>query len=130
MVRHDSIRVVVRGLEDVVSRKVKQITLHVQANLIEATPRDTSWAANNWIISIGAGSAEPAGSPERVGEARAAAQSGVARLVGYRLGQPNPHITNNVPYILFLNNGSSMQAPARFVEAAILRGIREVAVLP
>jgi hypothetical protein len=46
----------------------------------------------------------------------------------YKLKKPGEqiHITNNAPYIRQLNDGSSKQAPAGFVERAILIG-RKVA---
>lgn len=58
----------------------------------------------------------------------AAAQAlGVAQVATYRLGQGSVFISNNVPYIVYLNQGSSSQAPPGFVETAVEVAIQNVA---
>jgi hypothetical protein len=106
---------------------VKKIVLDATANLTEDTPRDLGWARNNWIPEIGPGPDAPAGSREESGisAAQAAQQQGIAAIaVTYRLGLGIITITNNVPYIVYLNEGSSQQAPAGFVQAAIFRAVQ------
>lgn len=121
------VRVVVKSLEGFTERLVQRLALNVTALLIKDTPVDTGWARANWVPSIGTPRSRTAGS-------RAAAEDGridlgpqssgqLAVAGGYRLG-PAIFISNNVPYINELNSGSSRQAPAAFVQSAILRAIR------
>ncbi len=134
MVAQNNIRVVLRGLKGFTERLVRVIVLDATANLIEDTPVDTGWARANWIPSIGAPPTSPAGEtgsgePD-VGAAGAAQQQGVAQIaVGYTLEQGNVSITNNVPYIRRLNEGSSSQAPAMFVQSAIARALNNANAL-
>ena len=59
-----------------------------------------------------------------MGAARSAQGAGISRIAtGYSLRQGNVNITNNVPYIRRLNEGSSSQAPAAFVQSAIARAL-------
>lgn len=121
-------RFVVRSLEGFTTRRVKKIVLDGTSNLIEDTPRDLGWARNNWIPEIGPGPGDPVGSRDDagVGAASAAQQQGIAAIaVTYKLGMGIITITNNVPYIVYLNEGSSQQAPAGFVQAAIFRAVRD-----
>lgn len=139
MVVQTNIRVVFRELRGFTERVVQRIVLDATANLIEDTPVDTGWARANWIPSIGSPPTRPAGArlgrdargrftsigdPD-VGAARAAQQVGIATIAtGYTLEQGNVSITNNVPYIRFLNEGSSSQAPPMFVQMAIARALQ------
>jgi hypothetical protein len=121
---------IIEDLTRFTEKKVSAIGLGVVANLREDTPRDTSWARSNWIGSKGSPAAplkEPSGRPDAgdVALARAASAAGDAALASYRLEQGSLFATNNVPYIIPLNNGSSKQAGAGFVERAVERAIRE-----
>ncbi len=123
-----NIQVVIRAFEGFSERVVKSIILDSTANLIEDTPVDLGWARANWIPSIGPPPSGPVGEADvgdpDVGAARSAQQDGISRIaVGYRLSQGNVSITNNVPYIRRLNEGSSAQAPAAFVQSAIARAL-------
>lgn len=93
---------------------------------MEATPKATSWAANNWNPNIGFPETEPVASPDNptggVGEIAAKLATIASR---YEFDQGNVHVTNNVPYIQPLNNGSSKKAPAGFVEMSVMRAIRQ-----
>lgn len=120
------LRVVVAGLERYAEGRIKRLTLDVTAELVETTPRDTGWAANNWIPRIGEPLDEPAGSRDSVSQASSARQTGeVSVAAEWNLRRGPIFVSNNVPYIQKLNEGHSPQAPAGFVEAAILRGIRK-----
>lgn len=91
---------------------VKATVLEIDANLREATPVDTGHARANWVPSIGTPATE-------VVSGEAANASGVAALLGYKLENGPAWESNNVPYIQVLNDGSSTQAPALFIEAAV-----------
>lgn len=122
-----NIRVVLDAFNGFTTRLVQRIVLDVTANLIEDTPVDTGWARANWVPSIGDPFTGTAGSAQ---EARAGVidrspqEQGIAQVaLGYTLSQGNITISNNVPYIRRLNEGSSSQAPAAFVQSAIARAI-------
>ena len=120
-----SVRVVVKSLEGFTEKLITRLALNLTAGLIKDTPVDTGWARANWIPAIGSPRSTTAGS-------RAAAESGrldnspqaqgQVEVLGYKLG-PAIHISNNVPYIKRLNAGSSKQAPAAFIQSAILRAV-------
>ena len=125
MARDSQVRLVVRSLGQFTTRKIKKIVLDVTANLVEDTPRDTGWARNNWIPEIGPGPDNPVGEPGDSNAAKAVQQKGIASVaLGYKLGMGIITITDNVPYIVRLNEGSSQQAPAGFVQAAIFRAVQ------
>lgn len=128
------LRLVVQALEGFVERIVRKIALDVTANLVRApgeggTPVDTGWARANWVPNIG--SPAPAGNQpttragrtSAIGSAQGAQAAGEGAVAGYRVQQGNVHITNNVPYIVRLNEGHSQQAPAGFVQAAIAKAV-------
>lgn len=121
---------VINLLEADAERRIKKLVLDVAANLVEMTPVDTGWARANWVPSIGqsyiGGGDEFKTREERaanVGRARSAADAGTAAVLGYRLQMGAIYVTNNVPYIEDLNEGSSPQAPAGFVQIAIDKAV-------
>ena len=122
---------IIAEIESVVHRLRNDLAVEVTANLMEppdegGTPVKTGWARANWIPSVG----EP--QPDAVGEAGDAAsagasqQAGIAAVASNAGDEPN-FVTNNVPYIQQLNDGSSRQAPSGFVEAAIDRAVQAIA---
>ena len=114
-----------RELEDQLSDVAKGLTLSVTANLVETTPVDTGFARANWVPNIGQPAAGPVGSPSRVDSS--AQTSGLTTVAStYDITQGPVYVTNNVRYIERLNDGSSQQAPAGFVQLAIARAIAEV----
>jgi len=133
------IRLIVSSLNGFVERIIKKLTLDIVANLVTApgdggTPVDTGWARANWIPQIGSPRTDVAGTRQQAeaGLLPSDQASGVAAVAtGYRLGRGAVHISNNVPYILRLDQGHSKQAPKGFVRRAIrkavtrdLRGVR------
>ncbi|MBT9158788.1 MAG: hypothetical protein DDT26_00035 [Dehalococcoidia bacterium] len=103
---------------------VRKVILAIDRAVVLATPVDTGRARANWQPSIG----QPAEGtlPEPASPSAGRDQSDVrAVIAGYRPGL-TVHITNNLPYIERLNNGSSSQAPADFVSFAILAVVRAV----
>jgi hypothetical protein len=129
------IKAIVRDLERVSERVIAKITLDVVANLTDTgkpwgTPVDVGWARANWVPSIGSPVSKNLRDVPSTSANAAAAQaeqrSAVARIAtGYRLDQGKVFISNNVPYILRLNDGSSNQAPAGFVQNAIRKAVTE-----
>lgn len=116
---------VVNALDEFIVQIINKIALDIVANLTAApgqggTPVDTGWARANWIPRIGAPFSGVAGSRENVSAGDQGA--GVASIIANRTNT-NVFISNNVPYILRLNEGSSQQAPRGFVQAAIKKAI-------
>lgn len=130
MAKDPQIDFIIEDLDRFTEKRVVGIGLGVVANLREDTPRDTSWARSNWIGSKGSPAPplpEPRGKPSAgdVAAARAAQAAGELAMASYKLEQGSLFATNNVPYIIPLNNGSSKQAGAGFVERAVERAVRE-----
>ncbi len=110
---------------------ITTITLEITATLIEVTPVKTGWARVNWVPRIGTPFAGTAGSQAAADQGRinqGPQRAGIARMTNYRLKQGNIFIVNNVPYIGRLNDGSSSQAPAAFVQTAIFTGLQAALV--
>ena len=127
------IRLVIGDLKDFTEKKVKRLTLEVTSQLIERTPVDTGWARANWVPNIGSPIETDLSFIQSeedrlasVGSARSDQQAGIASVFTYRLDQGPVFVSNNVPYIQVLNSGSSDQAPAAFVEAAIQTAVNIV----
>lgn len=129
------IRRIIGRLDDVTASIVSSLAVNITAELIERTPVDTGWARANWVPAIGAPSlagagdlsrqARQAGAPSAGG--RQSAAVGVVATSYRDIRQGPVFISNNVPYIPRLNDGSSSQAPAGFVQDAIVAGIRSLA---
>ena len=110
------------------SDTAKKIAETVVSDLAFKTPVDTSEALSNWVVTLDKpnvgtidphypgefGSTQVASAQQTINEARNI-------LKQKKPGQPI-YITNNVPYIRRLNDGHSGQAPAGFVERAVLIG--------
>ena len=108
---------IISDLEKTTSDAVKKLTLDVTANLIETTPVDTGHARANWVPSIG----EPSRGEQSSAAAQVSGQAAVATAT--QIDQP-VYVSNNVPYIQKLNEGSSTQAPAGFIQRAVQRAIK------
>lgn len=122
------IKAVIQALEETAEKAVIRLGLNITANLIEDTPVDTGWARANWVPAIGASRSSPASSnpSSAMVQTQAALQAAdQAGLLSYKLSRGTVFISNNVPYINRLNDGSSTQAPTGFVQAAIRRGVQQ-----
>ena len=124
-------------LNKFVEQAVRKLVLRTWQALTTATPVKTGFARAGWIPTSGA----PEPGPEESGASRAKGitkkeRESLARLQatalfskssqlvqtiakGYTLKQGPVFIVNNVRYVVFLNEGSSAQAPAMFVESSI-----------
>jgi hypothetical protein len=83
-------------------------------------------ARGNWFVSIGAPVATVTDATDAAGRATLARGEAV-------INEAPPlqaiHIVNNLPYIVPLNQGHSKQAPAGFVEMAVMKGIQHLQAL-
>ncbi len=91
------------------------------AELVEATPIDTSWARTNWIPSLGRPVVQVVGTPGAPSTAAQAA--GLAEVLAFKLENGSIFVSNHVPYIARLDAGHSQQAPAGFVRLALARAV-------
>lgn len=104
----------------------------IQTDLVEVTPVDTSEALSNWVLTV----EEPfalhldpyhegfKGSTQQA-SIREALTQGEQQLALKKPGDPI-YIQNNAPHIKYLNEGSSEQAPAGFVERSVSSGRKAV----
>lgn len=111
---------------------VKKVALVVDQRVVEATPVDTGKARSNWIASLNApvtSTREPyspgAGGSTAAANAAAAIQQASTVISTAKPGD-EVWLSNSVPYIGDLNNGSSTQAPENFVQTAAMSGLEEL----
>ena len=117
-----------KNLDKVGSEAAKTVANTIVRELVYRTPVDESTALSNWVVTIGRSTSGqiPAHIVGKQGSTRFQSaeitiQNAAAALLGKKSGQ-NIYISNKLDYISELNDGSSLQAPAGFVEAAILVG--------
>lgn len=128
----DQVRIIVGELEQFTERLITRLTAEITANLIETTPVATGWARANWVPSFNSPVYDRRQLTDTERQSalttqQARQQSGLAQVVaGYDLNRGTIFISNGVPYIVRLNEGSSSQAPAGFVQAAVRRAIATV----
>ena len=120
---------IIKSLEKLTEKVVTKITLDVTANLISSTPVDTNWARANWVPTIGKpfeadlSSIKP--SAQSAASARSKQRSAMGVVLGYKLPMGSVFVSNNVPYIGKLNDGSSKQEPAGFVQRAVRKAVTQ-----
>ena len=101
---------------------IRKIVLDVFVRIIVKTPVDTGRARGNWQTSLGFPITQQIS--RRVhGKGDAVAPAGeAASVVGKFLASGKDgdvYLSNNVPYIMFLEYGSSIQAPAGMVRITL-----------
>lgn len=110
---------------------VRTTALVIDQALVTSMPVDTGTARSNVIVTTGRRSREvrqPYAPGKRLGRgeganAAAAMQQG-SQAIASRPRGASIHIVDNVHYVADLDRGSSPQAPAGFIDQAILIGIR------
>lgn len=117
-----------KDLPEKVNRLAVKVTTTIVNDLAHVTPVDTSQAISNWQVGIGEA---PGGNisphfPGRHGStygpsSQQTIEEALAILKGKRPGQVI-YLSNGLLYITRLNEGSSAQAPAGFVERGVLLG--------
>ncbi len=102
----------------------------IDSRIVFSNPVDTGRSRSNWIITLNNPTSElitgedqgESGSP--IG-AELALSQGQNTLKSRKPGD-TIYLQNNTSYIEKLNNGSSAQAPANFVQKGIIEGIRSL----
>lgn len=131
---------IVVPVETLAKQKAAEAALSILADVINVTPADTGKAISNWQLTLDAPAAsilppyvpspkgrvhkgvwEHAADPAttKILNAHPALELGLQTLNSKRPGQPI-FITNNTEYIQELNSGSSKQAPAGYIDRAII----------
>lgn len=120
-----------RELAKANSERAVSFAQQIVIELANDTPVDTSEALSNWQVQIGAPVATdiPPWMPGIQGSTfvysrNATIAAAKRNLAGKKPGQ-SIFISNLAAHIIELNQGSSRQAPAGFIEAAILRARRK-----
>ena len=109
----------------------RETALVIDQAVVVGTPVNTGRARSGWILSLGAASEKtrPPYAPGKnlgIGEsanARGAIEQAQTTIKARAPGQ-DIYISNNVGHIVPLNNGTSSQAPAGFIEKAVAIGRR------
>jgi hypothetical protein len=130
-VAEDQLSFIIADLSRFTAQETLALSLDIQANLQQDTPRDTGWARANWVPSVGTPDlgvgveAVKDPKPSDVARAGAKQEAGIAAVLGYKLTDGPIFTSNNVPYIIPLNEGHSAQAGAAFVQRAVGRALNE-----
>lgn len=111
-----------RQVEENAGRAVRAAALAADQGVVLATPTDKGRARSNWHVSIGTPVATNLEPPVE-GDGEAAAQKALAQaapVIGaWKPGLGPIYITNGVPYIIPLEEGSSRQAPQGMISQGI-----------
>jgi hypothetical protein len=131
-VADDQLSFIIADLSRFTSKETLGLALDIQANLQEDTPRDTGWARSNWVPSLGVpfedlaiGALTGRRTPAEVAAAAGRQAEATGTLLGYDMKLGAIFTTNNVPYIIPLNEGHSPQAGAAFVQRSVGRALNE-----
>ena len=112
-----------RQVETGASQALRATALVINQTVILATPVDTGHARANWQVGIDTPIQEEIDEEDQGGSATIGRNAGVIRGATIK---KTIILSNNVPYIHKLNEGSSSQAPAQFVQLAVLEAITAV----
>lgn len=100
-----------------IAKRSRNLVVLVQENLFRDTPKDTEWAASNWIINAGRPHTHTAGDKTSVSYAEARSSQSIVKRWDPLKGPV--YLSNNVPYIGLLDAGYWPQHTPGFVQAAI-----------
>lgn len=124
-----SLRIVIRDMEFFAGEATRVLGFEIWRAVRDATPVRTGFSAAKWSMSIAnpiPGPSRPRGEAAQRGAARSlrASNRNRASAILRRKGPPRGEIAivNNEEALRFLNDGSSSQAPAMFVERSIIQG--------
>jgi|CXWL01.1.fsa_nt_gi hypothetical protein len=104
------------------TKVVKRVAFDIFGRIVRRTPVDTGRARASWNISIGKPdlTVAPEGQQPVMNEVAAVAKAGAALATLTERGLTEPiWITNNLPYIVKLEEGHSQQAPKGMVVLSV-----------
>ena len=105
-------------MENAVDKILRDAATETYKELVELTPVDTGKARAGWNLSRG--------TPDASVPAPGKKQYPKPETPTLEPGKDTIYIASAIPYILPLNEGTSEQAPKRFVQAAIARGLAKI----
>lgn len=109
---------VIGELDEEVRLQRNKLAFRIDARVVQETPVDTSEARSSWLVSDG----RPNNSePGNIG-ADQAITNGVQAINSAKTFT-QLYIQNNKPYIERLNEGSSLQAPAKYIDTIIAQEV-------
>lgn len=118
------------AITDNADKMWRATALAIDATVVTATPVDTGRARANWRVNteptsdvydaFAKGKAGSTSSTNTQGALDAGSEA-IRAATGDVI-----YISNNLPYIEFLNDGSSAQAPAGFIELAVQAGADQI----
>jgi hypothetical protein len=127
------IKEIATGVEKNTDVMMRKTVITVASAVALRTPVATGRARANWRTNIGGPLTSqvttfPAGTNGSTGAAAAgqAINDATTKMAGYSKSGVPIYISNNLPYIDRLNKGHSKQAPAAFIESAIMAGIKAI----
>lgn len=109
-------------LNDELAEDVRKAGLQVLNGVILGTPVDTGEARGAWQVTLRDKAQRDTPEGRRAGQALSEGTTKIQSVTGKNI--PTVTISNSKPYIEKLNDGSSLQAPAKFVEMVINRVTR------
>ena len=107
-----SLEVVFESLRSYPEKVVRGTLLEMSSRIIKRSPVDTGRFRNNWNASFGAPNTSTNASTDPSGAQSTVEAAGL--LAQFQMGQTF-YLTNNLPYSLKLEYGSSNQAPGGMV---------------
>ena len=105
-----------------INKEARALSLNILRLLIKQTPVDTGRARGNWFVGLRA----PIKKTDTNRRSQTALSDGSTTIAKAKSdAYPVINLTNNLPYIEKLNQGSSKQAPSNFVDLIIQRVINQ-----
>lgn len=108
---------------------VKKLAFDIFADVVAGTPVDTGRAMNNWVMSLGTPDRSITDQGGSGGSIAGAKQAEAASKLAAVTPFSTVWISNNLPYIQELEEGSSDQAPRGWVAAAIANNFAKISLL-
>jgi len=104
--------------EQQINTKMKKVAIEIFRRIILKTPVDTGQARNNWFTTINTPSTDMTEEIDKSGQK--AIKDMVAKVLETKFTDKQiVYISNNLPYIDVLENGSSDQAPSGMVKTTV-----------
>ena len=105
---------------------VRKLTLDIFGDLLASSPVDTGRFRANWVVSVSQPARRILWAMSNIGKQMQVQLDLAAKRVAQTDGSEVIWITNNLPYAVPLNEGWSKQAPAGFVQMAILKNVKPI----
>ena len=107
------------------STLVKKVAEDVHTHVVVYTPVKTGKARSNWLVTLREDSSDVIPTHGVEGSISTTLNEGRSVIQNAKKGD-SIHIVNNVDYIGELNEGSSTQAPAGFVQSAVVSAVESI----